>query len=183
VISPVNLFDSQTGKWNMIIEKGQHMNTTRNGFTLIEMVVVIMVIGVLAAMVVPKFAGAHTDATVVAAGEDILAMTQALENHKSTKGFWPVDTATGVSPPEITANFKGSSPFEKPCPIGSAYDYDNQSVGSVKVITIALKSTIALPGPTIVDAQALDEFIDDGVLNTGRFRSTSSGSYVYRISD
>ena len=146
------------------------MNAARNGFTLIELLVVIMVIGILAAMVVPKFAGAHTDATVVAAGEDILAMTQALENHKMVNGYWPVDTAAGVSPPEIMANFKGSSPFEKPCPIGSAYDYGNQTVGSVKVISITLRSTMALAGPSIVDAQALDEFIDDGVLNTGRFQ-------------
>ncbi len=158
------------------------MYSTRNGFTLIEVVIVVATIGILTAIVVPKFAGAHTDASVTAAGEDILAMTQALENHNTHNGYWPAETTIGNTPPEIATSFKGSSPFEKPCPIGSAYDYEYKIIGGEKFVSIAIKSTAALPGPSIVDAQALDAYIDDGVLNTGRFRSTASG-YAYRINN
>lgn len=157
------------------------MQMNRSGFTLIELMVVIVTLGILAAVVVPKFAGAHTSATIAAAGEDILAMTQALENHNTVNGYWPAETAVGVSPPEVISRFKGESPFEKPCPIGSFYDYNNKTTGRVNTISIAILPSRGSPAPSIVDAQALDTFLDDGVLNTGRFRSFRNG-YSYRIS-
>ncbi len=157
------------------------MLLNRNGFTLIELMVVVVTIGILAAIVVPKFARAHTSATIAAAGEDILAMTQALENHNTNNGYWPAETAAGVSPPEVISRFKGESPFGKLCPIGSVYDYDNKSVNGTNTISIAIQPSAASPATSIVDAQSLDAFLDDGVLNSGRFQSSGNG-YSYRVS-
>lgn len=157
------------------------MQLNRNGFTLIEIMVVVVTLGILAAVVVPKFAGAHTSASIAAAGEDILAMTQALENHNTVNGYWPAETAAGVSPPEVISRFKGESPFEKACPIGSVYDYNNKTVSGVSIISIEIQPSLTSPAPSIVDAQELDIYLDDGVLNTGRFQSSGNG-YAYRIS-
>ncbi len=152
-----------------------------NGFTLIELVIVIIVIGILAAMVVPRFAGAQSEVSVVSAGEDILGMAKAMDHHNTNKGYWPAETAAGVMPPEVRDNFKGANPFTKTCPIGGVYDYNNKVSGSVKTITISIQPSATSAAPSIADALALDAFLDDGVLNTGRFQTSGNG-YSFRVS-
>ena len=159
------------------------MRLHRNGFTLIELIVVFAMIGILAAIVVTSFADAHTEATIAATGEDILAISKALEHHNTNYGYWPAETTVGSLPPEIKAQFKGEDPFAKACPIGSVYDYDHQVAGDGRrIISISIKSSLNMPAPTIVDALELDAYLDDGVLNSGRFRSVLHG-YSYRVSE
>ncbi len=150
------------------------------GFTIIELVVVIMVIGVLAAMVVPRYVGAQSDTRVTAAGEDILGIVKSFEYFNANNGYWPAETSTGVLPPEIQSQFTRENPFLKASPIGGAYDYDNTASNNGRTISIAIRGTSTSPAPTIIDAQALDAYLDDGVLNTGRFQTTTSG-YAYTI--
>ena len=157
------------------------MQSIRNGFTMLELIVVIVVIGILAAMVVPKFAAAQSESTVLAAGEDLMGMARALDVHFSQRGYWPADTSAGDVPPEMSVYFKGENPFLKPCPIGSIYDYDYSKSSKGMVASITLKPQPGTSGPKMVDVLALDTFIDDGVLSTGRFTAVGNG-YNYRIS-
>ncbi|MBL8457784.1 MAG: prepilin-type N-terminal cleavage/methylation domain-containing protein, partial [Zoogloea sp.] len=60
-----------------------HSNLRRSrGFTLIEVMVVIVILGVLAALVVPKVMSRPDEARVVAARQDISAIMQALKLYK-----------------------------------------------------------------------------------------------------
>lgn len=151
----------------------------QTGFTLIEVVIVTIIIGVLAAMVVPRFASAQTDTRVASTNEDIKALIASLENFYSEKGYWPSDVEPGTMPPELASYYvKGANPFHKKCPINGYYSYSNDAI--TKVITINIIPGSNTPAITVLDAQALDAVLDDGVLNTGRFRATISG-YAYRI--
>jgi general secretion pathway protein G len=153
----------------------------RAGFTLIEMVVVLVMIGVLAVIVAPKFARARTDTQVTATAEDLHSIIEAIELFRANKGYWPIDTKAGVIPPEIKKNFGSDNPFIEPSPIGGIYEYENLKTNNT--INILIGPSRSAPAPSIVDAQALDEYIDDGVLNRGKFRSTSNGGYVYRFTN
>jgi len=64
----------------------QHHN---RGFTLIEVMVVILIIGVLAALVVPKVMSRPDEARITAAKQDIATVTQALNLYKLDNSRYP----------------------------------------------------------------------------------------------
>ena len=59
------------------------------GFTLIEIMVVVVILGILAAMVVPKILSRPDQAKVTVARADIETISQALELFRLDNGFYP----------------------------------------------------------------------------------------------
>ncbi|MBN8439825.1 MAG: type II secretion system major pseudopilin GspG [Candidatus Accumulibacter sp.] len=65
-------------------------NLRRNrGFTLIEVMVVIVIIGILAALIVPKVMSRPDEARVIAAKQDISSLMQALKLYKLDNRRYP----------------------------------------------------------------------------------------------
>ncbi len=61
----------------------------QRGFTLIEIMVVVVILGVLAALVVPKVMGRPDEARLVAAKQDIQALMQALKLYRLDNQRYP----------------------------------------------------------------------------------------------
>lgn len=61
----------------------------QKGFTLIEIMVVVVILGILAALVVPKLLGRADDARIVAAKQDIASIVQALKLYKLDNQHYP----------------------------------------------------------------------------------------------
>ena len=59
------------------------------GFTLIEIMLVVIIIGVLAAMVVPRFAGRTEQAKIARAKSDLAAIGMALDLYELDMGHYP----------------------------------------------------------------------------------------------
>lgn len=59
------------------------------GFTLIEIMVVVVIMGILAALVVPKLMGRADDARIIAAKQDIATVMQALKLYKLDNQRYP----------------------------------------------------------------------------------------------
>jgi general secretion pathway protein G len=59
------------------------------GFTLIEIMVVITILGVLAALIVPRVVGRTDDAKIAAAKQDIASIMQALKLYRLDNGRYP----------------------------------------------------------------------------------------------
>ncbi len=109
---------------------------TRRGFTLIELMLVIMIIATLAALVVPKFTGRAEQAKVTAAQSDIqVNIPTPLDLYELDNGFYP-STEQGLAalreqPSTAPVPAKWSGPYLKRKPLdpwGNAYHY--QSPGS-----------------------------------------------------
>ena len=66
------------------------------GFTLIEIMVVVLILGLLAALVVPRIVGRTDDARVTKAKSDIKAIESALNLFKIDNGFYP-SSAEGLA--------------------------------------------------------------------------------------
>lgn len=74
-----------------------HQQFKRNGgFTLIEIMVVVVILGVLAALVVPKIMGRPDEARAVAAKQDIASLLQALKLYRLDNRRYP-STEQGLS--------------------------------------------------------------------------------------
>lgn len=61
----------------------------QRGFTLIEIMVVVVILGVLAALVVPKVMSRPDEARLVAAKQDIQALAQALKLYRLDNQRYP----------------------------------------------------------------------------------------------
>lgn len=61
----------------------------QSGFTLIEIMVVVVILGILAAMVAPKILSRPDQAKVTVAKSDIESIAQALELYRLDNGFYP----------------------------------------------------------------------------------------------
>ena len=60
-----------------------------DGFTLIEVLVVVVILGILAALVVPRIMDRPDEAKRIAAKADAMAITQALKLYRLDNGFYP----------------------------------------------------------------------------------------------
>ena len=82
----LNPTSSMTFSWN-------HANRTRpqslRAFTLIELLLVMVILGILAAIVVPKFSGRTEQAKNAAAKTDISTMGTALDAFEVDNGYYP----------------------------------------------------------------------------------------------
>ncbi len=65
------------------------------GFTLIEVMVVVVILAILAAIIVPRILKRPEEARVTAAKQDILAIQNALSLYKLDNGFYP-STSQGI---------------------------------------------------------------------------------------
>jgi prepilin-type N-terminal cleavage/methylation domain-containing protein len=63
-------------------EGQEAMSRVRNGFTLVEILIVVVILGILAAIVVPLMAGATTDAAIATAQTELNKVRRAVEVFK-----------------------------------------------------------------------------------------------------
>lgn len=110
----------------------------QSGFTLIEVMVVVVILGILAAIIVPKIMSRPEQARMVKVKQDILAIQSALDLYKLDNGFYPTTDqglqalVTKPSIPPVPRNWKSEGYLQDvpEDPWGQGYQYlnDNEKV-------------------------------------------------------
>ncbi len=118
------------------------------GFTLIEIMVVITILGILAALIVPRVVGRTDDARIAAAKQDIASIMQALKLYRLDNGAYPT-TEQGLKAllakptlEPIPSNWKQGGYLERSSmpkdPWGNEYKYLNPGLrGEIDVFSYA----------------------------------------------
>ena len=115
---------------------------TRRGFTLIELMVVLVIIGVLAALIVPNVLDRTDDARATAARTDVNNLVQALKLYKLDNQRYPT-AEQGLqaliarpSAPPVPANWRPYLEKLPSDPWGQPYQYLNPGVrGEIDVMS------------------------------------------------
>jgi prepilin-type N-terminal cleavage/methylation domain-containing protein len=122
----------------------------RRGFTLVEIMIVVVIIGLLAVLAIPALQRVRGRTQISRTANDLRAMAQAFETYYLENGAWPPDAAPGA--------------WHSPPAIGGLWEWDYEP--ATPLISITLYQHRA----TLAQMTALDALIDDGNPATGQFR-------------
>jgi prepilin-type N-terminal cleavage/methylation domain-containing protein len=151
----------------------------RQAFTLVEIMIVVAIIGLLAAIAIPSFLKARTESRITAVANDLRVFGDAFQTYCMIVGRFPPDTHNTI-PPGMEDSIKQDA--WDGYAMGGHFNWEGPTWGLGGGYTYA---GIALFEPTapIEEIRTLDEKIDDGNLATGTFRLMPNGRYTYLLEE
>ncbi len=160
-------------------QKPIFMNTTlrsKHAFTLIEIMVVVLVIGTLAAIALPAFTKHLRNAHAAAFVSDIRSLSSAGQQYALESGWYLPATNPGEYPTELEGYFSERK-FELGSTMGGVWDFEQDGVGD-------FTSAVGVVNPTQAEELFLlvDKTLDDGNLSTGYFQKFG-GNYYFVIEE
>ena len=149
-----------------------------SGFTLIELTIVVLILGILAALVIPKFTMASEGATKATFESQLRDLTQAETLYFADHGDLPAQAARDRVPSVLLEHMKRKDQFPLETPLGGFWH-----IGEFNDIN---KHGVGVWWPSDqIDTQGnisvVDASIDDGDPSAGRFQLRDNARYYWLI--
>jgi prepilin-type N-terminal cleavage/methylation domain-containing protein len=144
-------------------------------FTLVEILIVVVILGILAAFVVPQFTGASEEARIAAFVSSLKTYADASEIYNAREGQYPIDGSSGVVPAGFET-YVDSSEWAAGTPMGGVWDSELNDSGVSAAVGVHFMGG-GNPGDSVM--VLVDEKFDDGDLGTGLFQKLAGDRYYY----
>jgi len=156
-----------------LLGAGGMCGTRQEAFTLVEMMIVVAVIGLLAAIAVPNFIRARESAQSGAYMSDLQVATGAFQEFAVVNGNYPADT-TPAQMPDGMEDYLTRMRWTQRNSLGGQWDWDFDVFG------VTAGVSVYRPKASADQMMRIDRILDDGNLASGQLRNRSSG-YIYVI--
>ncbi|MEM0914207.1 MAG: prepilin-type N-terminal cleavage/methylation domain-containing protein [Planctomycetota bacterium] len=152
---------------------------TRSAFTLIEILIVVVILGILAAIVVPQFSNATTPARYSVFVNDLTGMGRALQIYMVDTGNPIPDGTSGTLHSDLEGHIR-SGAFNGGTPIGGVYDTEEPGgdAGPIGGVGVHFDNG-DYPGDDVMIE--IDTMIDDGDLTTGMCQKFGADRYYLLV--
>ena len=95
----------------------------RGGFSLVELLVSVSIVGILAAIAIPNMRNMTFRARATTVAADLAVLRQATLEYNGDVHTWPADAGAGVVPPELTGYLPDGFSFD-----GDGYQLDFENL-------------------------------------------------------
>ncbi|MEQ8850892.1 MAG: prepilin-type N-terminal cleavage/methylation domain-containing protein [Phycisphaerales bacterium] len=156
------------------------MPRVRNGFTLLEVMVVVVILGVLAAVVAANFLGTVDESKQSAFVSSIRTIRDSAVLFVNQTGTYPEDASSGTIPAGLDEYIR-TEDWEGGTPIGGVWDFELNEHSLTSAFGVHFDGT----GDTRDDAYMvqIDSIFDDGDLAAGVFRKIADDRYYYVLAE
>ncbi len=132
------------------------------GFTLVEIMIVVVIIGLLAAMAIPALNKVRAKSQATTISNDIRTFRDAIEAYVLENGVFPQVTGGGF-PAEFSGWISEAKWNEGSALAGGAWDYYSPGGGYIPELVL---DTVGQDNSAIF--ALVDDILDDGSANTGQ---------------
>ena len=142
------------------------------GFTLVEMMIVVAIIALLAAIAVPAFLRARQRSQNTKFINGLRVASDAITLYAIDNGRYPADVNRGVVPAGMATYLDQSFDWTARTPIGGRWDWDFDRPGAKAAVSVVQSDA------SLEQLREIDAMWDDGDLTTGRFQDLGDDRYA-----
>lgn len=137
------------------------------GFTLLELLVTVAIVGTLSAIAIPTFSNYRDKARVSKVASELRSFESAFYVYYADHKEWPEDSHRTV--PDGMEDLINQSHWDRETALGGYYNYEGpESYGYAGLSIFSHSASNDL-------IELLDKMLDNGDLSSGRFRTGSNG--------